>query len=289
MIRIENEILKVEINERGAELSSIKSKKDDTEYLWTADERYWNRHAPVLFPIVGRLKEDKYTYAGNNYELKQHGFARDCEFKLLEGNSTKAELQLAYNEETLGRYPFKFKLKLGYELHEDKINVEYTVINADDKDMFFSVGGHPGFNCPLVSGEKMEDYYLEFQQEEVLHTYNFKDGVLCGELYDFEKPQNIIDLNKDVFRHDALIIENIKSKSIAIRSHKSSRSVIVELDNFPFVGIWSKPEGAPFICIEPWYGVADDEKSSGKIENKKGINKLVPGDSFCCSYAIAVK
>ncbi|OPJ63738.1 aldose 1-epimerase family protein [Clostridium oryzae] len=289
MVSVENNILKVEIAEKGAELLSIKLKKDGTEYLWTADSTYWNRHAPVLFPIVGRLKDNHYTYDGKTYELNQHGFARDNVFGVAEGGSNAVELEFGYNEETLKRYPFKFKLKIRYELDGNKINVRYTVINEDDKEMFFSIGGHPGFNCPLMVGEKMEDYYLEFEQKEVLHTYDFKDGVLCQELYDFKNPESKIELSKDVFKHDALIIENIKSKTIALKSHKNSKSVTVELAGFPFVGLWSKLEGAPFVCIEPWYGVSDNENCSGNIENKKGINKLAPAESFSCSYSIVIK
>lgn len=289
VVNIENELLSIAIKEKGAELDSIKLKKDDTEYLWQGDKKIWGRNAPVLFPIVGKLKDNKCEIAGKSYEMSQHGFARDMGFKLTDRKGSSAEFTLEYNEDTLKKYPFKFQLKVKYEIEDNGVKVNYTVINKDDKEMLFSIGAHPGFVCPLLKGENLDDYYLEFEKEESLDTYVLDNGLIGDGTYEFINNKNIIPLSKELFKNDAIILENFKSNSIAIKSSKNDKSVEVKFAGFPYVGIWSKADEGDFVCIEPWYGIADSVYSNGKLEDKKGIMKLMQEESFQCSFEIEIK
>lgn len=288
MIHIGNEILDVDINERGAELNSIKSKKDGTEYLWQADPEAWGRHAPVLFPIVGKLKNNEYNLNGRNYKMTQHGFARDLIFEVVHKSDDCAEFSLKYNEGTLKKYPFKFQLNIKFQITKNKIVLCYTVSNIDDKEMLFSIGAHPGFRCPLLKGEKLEDYYIEFEKNETLGKSVLKDGLIDDKKEKFVENENIVPLNKELFKNDAVVLENIKSNSISLKSRASGKSIKVEIPGFPYVGIWSTYEGGDFVCIEPWYGVADSVNSSQDFEDKKGIMKLQKGEKFNCSFKIEI-
>ena len=284
-----NEYLTVVSKDKGAELCSIKSKETKLEYLWQADRKFWNRHAPILFPIVGKLKGDKTLIEGKEYNMTQHGFARDMTFHVVENSSNTITYRLFNNDETKIKYPYDFVLYIGYMLKDNAVEVSYRVENIDSKDIFFSIGAHPGFNCPLEEGQKFEDYYLEFDKEELIESYRLKNGAVTDEkelLFD-EKIKEL-KLSKELFEGDAIMLENMVSSEVAIKNKNSGRGVALNYKGFPYLGIWSKPEGAPFLCIEPWYGIADFESSNGVYEEKKGIMKLEPGEGFTCSYNIKI-
>lgn len=284
-----NEYLTVVSKDKGAELCSIKSKETKLEYLWQADPKFWNRHAPILFPIVGKLKGDKTLIEGKEYNMTQHGFARDMIFHVVENSSNTITYRLFNNDETKIKYPYDFVLYIGYMLKDNAVEVSYRVENIDSKDIFFSIGAHPGFNCPLEKGQKFENYYLEFDKEELIESYRLKNGAVTDEkelLFD-EKIKEL-KLSKELFEGDAIMLENMVSSEVAIKNKNSGRGVALNYKGFPYLGIWSKPEGAPFLCIEPWYGIADFESSNGVYEEKKGIMKLEPGEGFTCSYTIKI-
>jgi len=287
---LENQQIIVQINPVGAELCSLKLKQDGTEYLWQADPAYWGRHAPVLFPIVGRLVDDEYKVEDQIYRLSQHGFARDMEFEVIAHEATHAKLRLFSNEKTLQIYPSEFEFMIGYTLDGNELIIEYTVRNTGHKTMYFSIGAHPGFRCPLQPSECFEDYYLEFSQKETAYTHLLENGLVSNQTKIVLDNDNIIPLSHDLFKEDALIFKSLLSNSVILKSRKSSKAIMVKFDGFPYQGIWSKPNSdAPFICIEPWYGIADRVGGEKDFRNKEGIQSLEPEDDFICQYSIAIR
>jgi galactose mutarotase-like enzyme len=289
--KLGNEFLEVLADAKGAELTSIKGKKDNVEYLWKADPIYWNRHAPILFPIVGKVKDNKYKIGDKQFYLGQHGFARDNEFKVISESSNKVIFCLSSSEETLKKYPFKFQLDVEYYLVDNNLRVTYKVKNTDQEKIFFSIGAHPGFNCPLIESETMEDYYLEFSQIENanIEFVNPGTGLLTGVKELYLKSEKIINLDKDLFKKDALVFKELNSSQVSIKSHKNSKKVTVNFEGFPYLGIWSKPSGAPFVCIEPWFGHADFENFNGDFREKEGIIGLEKDKEFTSTYCIAIE
>ncbi|MDP4087707.1 MAG: aldose 1-epimerase family protein [Bacillota bacterium] len=287
--RISNEFITVASSDKGAELCSIKSNRDGLEYLWQADPAFWGRHAPVLFPIVGRLKEDKTLIEGRGYRMSQHGFARDMVFEVVEHSETTITYRTESSGETKERYPYDFVLYIGYMLKDNAVEVSYRVQNSSEKNMFFSIGAHPGFNCPLETREEFEDYCLEFNRAELMDSYRLKKGLVQNEKkLLFDAKVKCLNVSKELFEADAIMLVDMESTELSLRSRKSGKGVSVGYQGFPYLGIWSKPEGAPFVCIEPWYGIADFEAGSGVFEEKRGVLKLQAGESFTCSFTIKV-
>ncbi|MCP1123244.1 aldose 1-epimerase family protein [Bacillus sp. 3103sda1] len=285
---IQNEKMIVSISEKGAELQSIRLKEDRTEYMWQGDSKYWGRRAPILFPIVGRLVDNTYYVDGKSYSLTQHGFARDLTFTIKEQSESKITYVVTSNEETLQNYPFAFELLVSYELHETSVYVTYEVINPNTKEMYFSIGGHPGFNCPLLSNESFTDYYLSFSTLEHLETSVLEGPFLSKNKLIVAEETTKLPLTYDLFKNDALIFENMNKNEIAIRSHKHNKFIKVAFEGFPFVGVWTPGDGAPFLCIEPWYGIADEVEPVKDFTEKKGIQMLKANETFTCRYSITI-
>ncbi len=273
MIVLRNDNLNIRIESKGAELVSVQS-EDDYEYIWQAGEE-WPRHSPVLFPIEGRLKGDQFTHNGIAYKLGQHGFARDMDFELEKSSRNEAVFLLKSNEDTLKKYPFLFQLRIGYLLKERCVTIRYTVSNCDTKAMFFSIGAHPGFNTP----GRFEDWSIKFSEKESLERHYLEGGLFHGETATVLKDNDVLPLDYDLFERDAMVFKNPKSGSVVLRSTNSRKNVIMNFEGFPFLGIWTKP-GAPFVCIEPWYGLADSKDSNGEISHKEGIQKLEADEIF---------
>lgn len=284
---IKNSFISAKIDSFGAQLNSLKNNNQSFEYMWQADPRYWNRHAPILFPIVGRLKNDEYFYQGNKYNMTQHGFARDCEFELMRKDEDYLTFRLKSSDKSLEIYPFLFELDISYELIENKLLVSYEVKNKTDGKMFFSIGAHPAFNWPLENEEK-NDCFFEFENIKDTKRYFLKDKGLVYESTDLEIKDNKIALNEDLFKDDALVFNDLNIKQVAFKNSKNNNYVKLQFEKFPYLGLWSKPSGAPFLCIEPWFGVADEEDSSQKLEEKKGIITLEKDENFSCFYSIEI-
>jgi galactose mutarotase-like enzyme len=288
-ILIENETLVAEANTHGAELTGIRLKQDGAEYLWHADPKYWARHAPVLFPIVGAVAGNRYTLGGREYAMKRHGFARDKEFALAGCTPSSALFRLVSDEETYAAYPFRFTLDIGYALRASAVEARYTVLNGDAREMWFSIGAHPAFNCPLAPGQKLEEYYLEFEKEETLDR-QFVDSenlLIPGRRAPFLRNERIKPLTEGMFAEGAYILDGVRSESVALKGRNADKSVTVRFSGFPYLGIWA-PVGAPFVCIEPWHGIPDAADFKGDLTRKKGILKLGPGEAFECMYEIVV-
>ena len=287
--KLDNKKIKIEVDNQGAQLQKLVLKKDDKNYLWHGDSKYWGRRAPILFPIVGRLKEDKYIYNDQEYKMTQHGFARDKEFELVEQSKNHLSYLLKQSRDTLEKYPFKFRLQIKYSIQGNSLDISYRVINQDQKDIYFSVGAHPAFYWPQNEDEKKEDYYLEFEKKEKAARYLLEDGLLNQQQELILDNQKILELTPDIFKDDALVFKDLKSEKISLKSRKSEVEVKVEFEDFPYLGIWSQSAEAPFICIEPWQGIADSIDSRGIIEEKEGIIQLTPGEEFTSTHTITIK
>ncbi len=286
---IENDVLKVTINRFGAELSSLIKKETAVEYMWNADERFWKRSAPVLFPIVGSLKNKAFSYDGKLYPMGQHGFARDMEFSLVSNDGNEAWFSLSSDDTTYETYPFAFTLEIGYVLSGNTLKVIWKVVNEDDKAMYFSIGGHPAFMCPLNGEGEQTDYFLAFDSQEDL-TYsklsenglvNKKDNVLATN-------GGKLQVSKHLFDEDALVIEGNQAHEVSLCKPDGVPYLTVAFDA-PLFGLWSPAKKyAPFICIEPWYGRCDDEAFAGTLEQREYGQCLDAGAQFEVSYTIAI-
>lgn len=275
---LENDILKIAVDTHGAELSSIYRKDERREMLWQGDPAFWGRKSPVLFPLVGKYKDGKTTYNGKEYFLGQHGFARDSEFTLIEKTENKLAFELTSNEETLAKYPFKFRLICSFELKNDKIIVGWNVENIDNKKIYFSIGAHPAFYCD--KGKTM----IEMNGKNIKYSLINSDGLYTAPKYNVESS---FVLHDEVFDNDALIIENSGVNEIALVDN-GKKYLTVKFDTDVF-GIWSPAKkNAPFVCIEPWYGRCDAEDFEGDITEREWSNSLDIGEKWYKEYEIIV-
>ncbi|EAG3566761.1 aldose 1-epimerase family protein [Listeria monocytogenes] len=289
MIKLENEVLLVEMKTAGAELTRIFHKDTGLEYLWNADSKFWGRHSPVLFPTVGRLVDDTYLVDGKQYHLGQHGFARDRDFQVIEQTENTVRFELDADEDSLAIYPYKFKLSIVYTIEKNTVAVSYEVENTDNKRIYFSIGAHPAFHLPLTDGTTFEDYYLDFGTEENLETLCLEGPYRSGEIKKIvDEPARYLPLSYDLFKNDALIFEALKQKEMTIKSEKTPHYVKVSFPEFPFVGVWTAKAGTLFLCIEPWYGIADGAGESVELRDKAGIEHLEPEAVFASEYEITV-
>lgn len=288
---LENENVKIAANTFGGELNNLISKNDSTEFLWCGDSEYWSYHSPILFPIVGKVINNSYKVDGQTYELPQHGLARLREFTLSEKSESKLSFELTYSEDTLKIYPYKFKLTLSYTLLENGVQVSYAVENLDNKDIYFSIGGHPAFICPLKENENFEDYYFEFNKKEnsSLMSLNNTTGYFSKRKIDFFNDSNRLDLSFNLFKKDALVFDDLKSNTITLKSDKNSKELTMDFTGFPYLALWTKATGAPFVCIEPWYGHSDYYDFNGEFKEKSGIQKLGVRKTFNASYSLFIK
>ena len=289
MVILENEFLVIKAKNEGAELTSIFFKKDKTEYLWQGDPSYWRFHAPICFPIIGSLIENTCLVDDKPFNMTVHGFARDMNFDIYNREKDSVSFILRCNDETLKKYPYKFSLIISYKLVDNKLTVSYEVRNEDNKEIYFSIGAHTAFNCPVKSDLNFEDYYLSFKEKQKIEPFLLSGGFLSDKKKVLFEKTNRIDVSKELFENDVIILENLKEKEIAIGTDKDDHKVTVSFEDFPYFAIWSKPTGAPFICIEPWFGLPDLAGSSIELKNKKGIQKLRNKEVFKTSYKIMIK
>lgn len=270
----------ISVTEKGAELTSLK--KDGVNLLWTKTAPFWQRHAPVLFPIVGKLKDNTYYYAGAKYTLPQHGFARDARFELLQQTDDTLFFRMIENQNT--NYPFRYEFYISYTIGADGVKTNYTVENKGEVVLPFSVGAHPGFLCPLLADETLDDYYFEFENETILQRTLLQDGLLTSNTEFLTLQQHSLPLSETLFKDDALVLSGFTSKWVALKS--KNYSLKVSWDDCTYLGLWKQPS-APFVCIEPWWGVADSLTHQQDIMTKKGINLLQPGEKGSFWFRIA--
>lgn len=287
MHTIQNDFLKIAVKNTGAELSSLIA--NGKEYLWQGDARFWGGQAPILFPFVGKLKDDTYFYNGQSYSLPQHGFfRRSNSVALTEKTKDKLTFSLESNEETKKNYPFDFEFITSYELKNNSLSIEHTVVNKGKETLYFSLGEHPAFHCSLQNPlESYDQCYLDFEKEETAQIHLLDQGLIGAKKANLLKNSNRLNLHSSIFDKDALVLKKMTSKKVTLLHKTEGKLVTLSYPDFPFLGIWSKP-GAPFVCIEPWLGIADSIHTSQKLEEKEGILSLDSENTFHCSYSIEV-
>lgn len=280
MVQIKNEVLTVEINPFGAELYSIKNSQG-YEYLWQGNPDVWSGRAPVLFPIVGGLIDDEFIYDGKAYKLDKHGFARlsDFEVELVEDN--EAVFLLKNNDELRKQYPFEFEFRVIFVLNGNKLEVEYKVNNIDNKDIFFSFGAHEAYSCP----GGLNGYYVEFERQEALSRYFVTGNFINGEKAPLPMEDNKLYMKDEFFEEDAIILPDIASKKVWVKSTNNAHSVEIDYTGFKNLLIWTKPN-AEYLCIEPWDGIPDYVGFDKMIENKKDIITLSEGNEYSLIHTI---
>lgn len=276
--KIENEFFTCEIDDMGAQLHSLKSKENGKEYIWYGKTEIWYGQAPVLFPIIGQLINDKYFYNGKEYSMPKHGLARKLLFSVKECEGEKAVFSLESSPETLKSYPFDFELLVTFELEGKSLVNTMTVINKNDGEMYFSIGAHPGFNCAIGD-------VIEFEMPETLETERIdSDNLIIDAKFPVIENSREIEITEDIFSKDALILSGIESKKLRI---KGENEIEFTFGDCPFLGIWAKP-GAPYVCIEPWYGVNDGREVKSDISLKRGIERLDKNGKFEFSWVAEI-
>jgi galactose mutarotase-like enzyme len=288
MFTIFNETLALTLNPKGAEILSISNKQTQLNYLWNGDPAYWPKTSPVLFPVVGGLKDNSYQYKGNTYQMGRHGFGRESVYTVSEQSESSITFTLIANEATLKVYPFHFQFSVKYHVEGNKVSITYIVENTGSEALLFSVGAHPAFNVPLAEGTVFSDYYLLFDQSEKEGRYSIgADGLIAQKSTPLLENTNKLPLQNDLFYNDALVFKNLRSTSISILNDKTSHGLKVQFNNFPFMGIW-QPKDAPFLCIEPWCGLGDMEGTTSQLQEKEGINTSQPGEVFTRTWSVEV-
>lgn len=290
---MENEWLIVTVADFGAELISVKDKITNDEYIWNGNPEFWKRHAPVLFPFVGSRKEKHYYYEGKEYSMGQHGFARDMEFKRLKTTEHKLSYLLEAEEETKKKYPFLFSLEITYELIDRKINITWKVRNDGDREMYFQIGAHPAFVCPIKSQEAQSEYYLAFNESKGLNvrTIDIESGLAKQETKEIpfttvQSGKGYLKIDEHLFDEDALILEKKQCNMVELCRPDLKPYVTMTFDA-PLFGVWSPAKkGAPFVCIEPWYGRCDGSWFEGELKDMEYINALQPGNEFTKGYSM---
>jgi galactose mutarotase-like enzyme len=286
MIILENDNLIASFSTKGAELQSLRSKKDNREYIWDANPEFWAKHSPVLFPIVGALKNNQYFYQGQTYELSRHGFARDQVFEVEPVNASEVVFTLQDSEESRQNYPFSFSLSLRYTLSVDALTCSYEVQNPAETDLLFSVGGHPAFATP-VNGKQYGDYELTFHADSELEYHKIADNLISEEMAVIPLADQKLQLKHELFYNDALVFKSLKSDKITLSNRVDQSALEFSFPGFPYFGIWAAKD-ADFICLEPWCGIADGVNHNQQLEEKEGIIRLAGKESWQQSWTVKI-
>jgi len=279
MFKLQSARVEIMINPLGAEIQQLKHATHGN-VLWQKNDQIWNRFAPILFPIVGRLMNDQYTLNDQSYTMRQHGFARDQVFQVIEHSEDSITLRLTDNEQTLAQYPFRFELLVKYTLYQDKLEIEHRVTNLDVKELYYSLGGHPGFH---IEG-KLSAYDLDFGDDYTVQQHLITGNYYNGKTKEIQLSRKF-QLSDDLFTSDAIVIKSPPFKSIGFGKTNGPKLLTLHCDTWTAVGLWTKP-GAPFFCIEPWWGWADTLNSSGNMKEKEGIISLEPGTHSTHQFSI---
>lgn len=288
---MENEYLRISVDDHGAELVSIYDKTNQRELLWQADPAFWRRHAPILFPHVGKHYNNEYHYNGQIYQTHQHGFARDLEFSCLSASGSSVTHRLTATEETKAYFPFDFSLDVTHTLHGRELTVTWEVVNRGTQTMYFTIGGHPAFRVPILPDTRQTDYCLLFDTDADHLNYLLLDPksgtAVKDETYDLPLNHGRAAITSDMFDRDALVFDDSQIEYAAIGYPDGSPYLSVSCKGFPNFGIWSVP-GAPYICLEPWIGRCDDFGFVGDLSERPGILSLPAEEVFRRNYTIKV-
>ena len=286
--QLENEVIRVEVDSFGAEVKSVKSVGDGQEYMWNGDPKYWGRTSPVLFPFVGAVRNKQYRCGESVYSMGQHGFARDMEFELERQEENRIWFVLSSDTETLSKYPFAFRLHIGYELEANELHVFWAVDNTDDKPMYFSIGAHPAFLCPVHGEADKYGYGLKFGGlSDVLHYHeNTPEGLSLAGDDRLTLVDGTVKFTPGFFEKYTYVAEGKQTGEVSLLDMAGDPYVTVTFDA-PLFAVWS-PEGkeAPFVCIEPWYGRCDAVDFEGSISERAYEQALAAGGTFHASYSM---
>jgi len=288
MMTIKNNKLKATFNELGAELVSLINIETEKEIIWEGNSDFWGGQSPVLFPIVGALKNEQYIFEGKTFELPRHGFARRKTFNMKNSSDNEVIFELKSDEKSLKIYPFEFSLEIKYTLVEKKLTVSYQVKNLSEKEMYFSLGAHPGFAIDTENGLNYNDYEISFSDDEKLEIHPLIDNLISNETQTIELDNKTLPLSYELFSKDALVMTTMKSKELILRNNKTNHKVIFSFSNFPYFGIWAA-KNANFVCLEPWQGIADLENHNQKLTEKFGILKLKNGEDWKANWAVEIE
>lgn len=269
----------------GAELCSLRN-AEGLELLWQAGPA-WPRHSPLLFPIVGRLKDDQLRHRGKTCPMTQHGFARDQRFAWVEQGTTSCKLALVDSEATRARYPFAFRLEVTYTIEDAALTVAFDITNTGDENLPASIGAHPAFNWPLLPGLAKEAYALNFSDEEPAPIRRLAGGLMRAEPEPSPVRGKTLPLSERLFDDDAVIFDRLASRSVRYAADRGP-SIEISWQGLPELGVWSKPGGAAFLCIEPWHGFASPSEFDGEFSDKPGVMLLAPREKRTVSYRIRV-
>lgn len=288
LFQISNDKITIQIDSMGAELKSLKDVASGREYMWNADPKYWKRSSPVLFPLVGGLQDGVYRLDSKEYPMGQHGFARDMEFKLKSQVAHEIWFVLESDSETLNKYPYPFQLELGYELSDRTVIVKWRVKNPAKERMYFAIGGHPAFLCPIEDGTKQSDYKIRFDTGEQVISSCLENGLLNGQKITYALQNGVLPVTEHLFDGDALVIEHDQAHRVSLVKPDGTDYLTVEFDA-PLFGIWSVPQKqAPFICIEPWYGRCDRAGYERDWKDREWMQDLEAEETFEADYRVTV-
>ena len=291
MITLKNDFLEVSLHPKGAEIHKIVGLKDNLNYMWKRDPIQWANSAPILFPFVGAVTNDTYRVDGKEYHLTQHGFARHNEFETKQVSDTEVIFTLYSNESIITQYPYLFELKVTYRLEESSLVCHICVNNIDSKDIYFGLGGHPAFACPLLEGESSNDYYIEFEQNETLNRklINVEKRAMSYEVEPLFDNERRFFIRQALFNQDAVVVKNFKSEWVALRSLNHKKAIVFHMKGFEHLGIWAAKHVGGLIAIEPWCGHNDYVDFTGELKDKEGIRKLSPNQSFECEFKVEIQ
>jgi galactose mutarotase-like enzyme len=288
MVRLHNAFIDIEVKEKGAEWCRFLDVQNNIEYLWSGDPAVWGKHAPLLFPIVGTLKDNQYYYNGNPYTLSRHGFARDMMFTLLESSDTHCIFELKASAETLQVYPFSFSLQVSYHLIGKTLELTYQVKNEGGEIMYYSIGGHPAFRVPFLPGTHYEDYQLIFEQPETVDRWPISSaGLIESESIPFLQNQSAIPVQRALFARDAIVLKHLHARSISLVARAGQTGIQFDFPDFPYLGLWAAKD-ADFLCIEPWQGIADSVNHDQQLTHKEGILSLPPDQTQCFRWRVTL-
>ena len=287
IVTLRNASLTCDVALRGAELRSLHDTVNGEEFVWQRDPAFWASSAPILFPVIGRFKDGGYLLDGRFHEVPKHGFARDMDFSLVTSSETSATFWLSDSDTTIAAYPYAFTLDVTFTLQDRALAVDYRVVNRNDHTMFFALGSHPAFNLPANLGP-LENWSIRFDEIEAPTCHRVAENLLSSAPEPFEfDTNNSIALTDETFLHDALIFKGIRSQHLQIVHREHDVRVRFDTGGAPTLGIWSKP-GAPYVCLEPWYGFDDSSEINANIRQKPDMLRLAAGESFTTGYRIAV-
>ncbi len=282
---LRNEWLEAEVSPRGAELWSLRSLRTGLQYIWQGDARWWDRRAPVLFPIVGHLPEGRYRWRDQDYRLPTHGFAPDRIFQLSQPDPASLEARLSDDAESLQAWPFQFDLRIRFVLDGPVLRQSYEVENRGVEEMYFSIGFHPGFRCPLQEGERFEDYAIRFERPEILPRHEMRDGLRSGNTIPFLHNSLEFSLDKGLFDGGAIALQEPASRWVDMWNPSTGHGVRCGIEGFSWLGLWTRGSG-PFLCIEPWQGITGRTGAVCDLTAKEGILRLPPGGTAGGAAAI---